>query len=779
MAGSRQEGDVIARCDIIVIDDDDDDVVDNGMRSRRIEEEAETGRRLAQWAASLEDHISDRSERRSSSRFSDLDERIEDVLEGQIADIVDLTSDDDDAPLLGGYSSPKEHARDVDSYNLPNGIAIRPGMTVELCDPLGTHSVQFLRVVSILDPGNGSDVVFRGFGFARTRQFDGMLLARLNEVAMVAQFRSSDTRRRKEHALMDVKARDVSCTRELRITNAPFPEHRFDADMYSTMGKTWVETHSPLVCRFRYEIYYHGTNEKPFEWALVRIDETEADPEYRLLDEQNLNRWRGGKVPGGSHNPAGFGHSAPVVDLDIPLLSGARPSGLSPGQRYTAGDVFAGAGGASRGIERAGVQLRFAVDHWQPAAMSLRRNFPQSRIYEMNVTDFVLSDETPGHVDILHISPPCQFWSPAHTTPGKNDEQNIAVLFSSTHLIKKFRPRLFTVEQTFGILSPKFAEFFNTFLYGFTTLDYSVRWKVIPLANYGVPQLRKRLIIIGSAPGEALPPFPPPTHSRNGAGGLKPWATPQSVLANVTSSPALINHKLHRLHRSRRYNPPKPRWDPTKLARTITCNGGQNYHWSGERDFTLLEYAVLQGFPTWHKFEGSYVKKQIGNAFAPSVVKVLYDHLVDWLLVRDGFDPAHVRHGGGGARAALPGGLGVEDYVCLDDDGGDDDGDDGGASDGSDDGIVFLDSRPLRRPSNGSDDSSSDESVVYLGAQPARRLSEVVRELNMRAKEEDDCDMYDVDDISDSETLRDGEISRPCQPDIIDVEMGGCEGHGG
>jgi DNA (cytosine-5)-methyltransferase 1 len=331
-----------------------------------------------------------------------------------------------------------------------------------------------------------------------------------------------------------------------------------------------------------------------------------------------------------------------MVDLDSGTSRSAGPSTLSPGQQYTAGDVFAGAGGASRGIERAGVKPLFAVDHWGPAVQSLRSNFPRSQIYNMDVYDFITSDETRRHVDILHLSPPCQFWSPAHTVPGQNDEQNQAVLFCCTDLIEKFRPRLFTVEQTFGILSPKFRQFFNTFLNGFTTHGYSVRWKIMHLCNYGVPQLRKRLIMIGSAPGERLPPFPPATHSKDGASGLKPWATPHSVLAPI---PPTLANPLHRPHLRRRFDPPKAPWDPTRLARTITCSGGQNYHWSGERDFTLLEYAVLQGFPTWHRFEGQYVKKQIGNAFAPSVVKILYEHLVEWLLREDGFE-ASARRGG-------------------------------------------------------------------------------------------------------------------------------------
>ena len=705
MSFSPRYGGLGARYDPVIVEDDDD-VDDIASRSRRIREEAQAGRELAEWAALGNDV-------RSASR--DQEERIENILEEGIREVVDLTGDEDHSPGPPRLLTPRQEGRELQSYTLRrNGLEIVVGGTIELIHAFAAHGVQFLRIQSIFQPNCGSEVVIRGFGFARTRQLDGMLLRRLNEVALVAEIRTSDRSRWRDHALVAVAETNISCCRELRVTNSPFPEHRFSKSEYDEKGKKWIEDHGPLVCRSRFDIYYHGEKEKPYEWALVQINEEEADPAYQIPDSQNLICWRGGKVPGGSYN-SNSGFSQPMVDLEGP----SNPVySLSPSQRYTAGDVFAGAGGASRGIERAGLKLVFAVDHWDHATQSLRSNFPNTRVYNMDVTDFITADDTRCDVDILHLSPPCQFWSPAHTVAGKNDENNIAVLFSCTDLIKKFRPRLFTLEQTFGILSPKFSEFFNTLLHGFTKFGYSVTWKVTPLANYGVPQLRKRLLMIGSAPGEPLPPFPPATHNKHGTHGLKPWTTPLSLLTPLDHPRFTEHHPLHRPHLSRPFNPPKPAWDPAKLARTITTNGGQNYHWTGTRDFTLLEYAVLQGFPTWHRFEGRSVKKQIGNAFAPSVVRVLYQHLVRWLLRQDGFGDAG-RSGGGGGAAAGVGYIRVED-----DDGGDE-----------------------------------EDEVAYLGSREARqRLSEVVRILNQAAKEEADGDsvmgLAEADDLSDTETLR-------------------------
>ncbi|SPQ19665.1 688d49a8-3055-4751-8f91-78b3ba9eedf6 [Thermothielavioides terrestris] len=316
------------------------------------------------------------------------------------------------------------------------------------------------------------------------------------------------------------------------------------------------------------------------------------------------------------------------------------------------------------------------------------------------------------------------------------------------------------MEQTFGLLSPKFTGFFNTMLRDIAQLGCSMRWRVAPLANYGVPQLRRRLIIIGSAPGEKLPPFPPATHSKDGAGGLKRWITPKKVLDKLQSR---RDFKLHQPQLSRRFRPPKAPWDPTKLARTITTNGGQNYHWDGERDFTLLEYALLQGFPTWHKFKGGYIKKQIGNAFAPTVVKVLYEHLKKWLLVQDGFDSEARPQ----VSAGLPRHINPRDCVWVEDDNDD--------SNHNDRNRARSSSASHRQGQGRRQEEVEEVELPCPGSQgsrSSRRLSEVVRRLNLVAEQEENLvdlmDLDGADELSDTATLRgDDEVH-----DLMDVEDG-------
>ena len=102
-------------------------------------------------------------------------------------------------------------------------------------------------------------------------------------------------------------------------------------------------------------------------------------------------------------------------------------------------------------------------------------------------------------VDILHLSPPCQTFSIAHTRPGPHDEMNEATFFAVAEMIKKAKPRIVTLEETFGLTHIlDNLRWFRALIQMFTTLGFSVRWKVFNLKEYGLSRSRKRLIIFTS-----------------------------------------------------------------------------------------------------------------------------------------------------------------------------------------------------------------------------------------------------------------------------------------
>lgn len=231
----------------------------------------------------------------------------------------------------------------------------------------------------------------------------------------------------------------------------------------------------------------------------------------------------------------------------------------------------------------------------------------------------------------------------------------MAILFACPDIIERIRPRLFTLKQTFGLTHDAHLEFLNTLVRGFTSHGYSVQWRIVPLVEYGLPQTRKRLIMIGSCPGEPLPPWPPATHSASPADGLKPFVTEAQAIRNLNRRGVTLHDVANTLARRL-----PPRDANVPFPKTITCGGTQGTsHYSGLRDNTLREIACIQGFPVCHQFVGTKtaIKKQIGNAFAPCVVKAFYDHLRTWLRRVDGIEDAATqahRHRGISAPVVLP-----------------------------------------------------------------------------------------------------------------------------
>ncbi|KEQ59674.1 S-adenosyl-L-methionine-dependent methyltransferase, partial [Aureobasidium melanogenum CBS 110374] len=295
---------------------------------------------------------------------------------------------------------------------------------------------------------------------------------------------------------------------------------------------------------------------------------------------------------------------------------------------YTFADFYCGAGGVSAGAKQAGFKIVYGVDHDRDACSTYRLNFPGTTVFEESINyNLTVRVQENAHVRCVHMSTVCKTISTAYTVRGKNHDANEATLFTISDILRKTTPMVATLEQTFGALNPGKIQLFNSFVLQFTSMNYSVRWAVHTLSEYGVPQARKRLIMIASCPGHPLPDFPMPTHAASPlepVPGLRPSVTIAEALQPIR--PNTPNHNPAAL-------PAKDLapYSPHQLVRgCITTSGGQNnWHPSGKRHFTEREYACLQTFPLDHVFVGtrSSVIQQVGNAVPPAFSQKLFESI--------------------------------------------------------------------------------------------------------------------------------------------------------
>jgi DNA (cytosine-5)-methyltransferase 1 len=181
----------------------------------------------------------------------------------------------------------------------------------------------------------------------------------------------------------------------------------------------------------------------------------------------------------------------PAGVIDSCNLSTYGPSIRPAGQMLTFGDAFCGAGGTTRGAVMAGLKVKWGFDFWEHACTTWKTNFSDAACYCMASEEFVSmaqksSDDslTGVKVDILHLSPPCQYFSPAHTVDGIDDEMNTASLYAVLEVVKVVKPRVVTLEQTFGILGARCRWYFASLIHMFATLRFSVRWAIVPLSTW-------------------------------------------------------------------------------------------------------------------------------------------------------------------------------------------------------------------------------------------------------------------------------------------------------
>jgi len=156
--------------------------------------------------------------------------------------------------------------------------------------------------------------------------------------------------------------------------------------------------------------------------------------------------------------------------------------------------LFTGAGGLDLGFENAGFSIIWANEYDKTIWDTFQHNFPDTILDKRSITD-VPEDEVPD-CDGIVGGPPCQSWSEAGAGRGIADKRG--KLFNDyIRILKAKQPKFFLVENVSGILAPKHSESFNGFLKDFEKAGYNISWKLVNANDYGVPEDRLRVIIVG------------------------------------------------------------------------------------------------------------------------------------------------------------------------------------------------------------------------------------------------------------------------------------------
>lgn len=193
--------------------------------------------------------------------------------------------------------------------------------------------------------------------------------------------------------------------------------------------------------------------------------------------------------------------SLPMSESHISPPATCRPSAVS---------LFSGCGGFSEGVDTAGFDVRVAVELDRFACETYRHNFPRTELLEGDVHEF-LADGTDHRkrysldgIDLVFGGPPCQGYSQIGTR--RLDDERNELYKEYARIVKTLRPRVFLMENVPNLALMNKGHFKNLILREFASLEYSNTTMLrVSAADFGVPQLRQRVIFIGTRDEDKFP----------------------------------------------------------------------------------------------------------------------------------------------------------------------------------------------------------------------------------------------------------------------------------
>ena len=282
-------------------------------------------------------------------------------------------------------------------------------------------------------------------------------------------------------------------------------------------------------------------------------------------------------------------------------------------------ELCAGAGGLSMGLKRAGFRHLLSVEFDVAACAMLEYAIPLGTARRADVRDVDWTDIS--RPDLVAGGIPCQPWSAAGRAAGPADARNLWP--EAVRALREMRPRAFLFENVRGFLRPGFTDAVNLILDALS-LDgtYEVSVHRANAADYGTPQHRHRVFVVGLPPGVSFVP-PARTHARDGAGGLIPWRTVRQAIGHLPpSGPGIPGHAV-RAKAARPYpgHTGSVMDEPSKALKAGVHGvpGGENMLCLDDGNYrymTAREAALLMDFPADHPLHPVWgtALRQLGNA---------------------------------------------------------------------------------------------------------------------------------------------------------------------
>lgn len=345
-------------------------------------------------------------------------------------------------------------------------------------------------------------------------------------------------------------------------------------------------------------------------------------------------------------------------------------------------DLFAGVGGLSLGFEMAGFNVVLANEYDESIANAYRLNHPNTKMICADIRSLPIEEtfaEYCGKIDVVIGGPPCQGFSQKGQRKTINDERNFLFKYFIA-VVDYLRPQYFVMENVPNLLTAENSYFKNEIVELFRTKGYSLETATLNASDYGVPQNRRRAVILGKLGDYALT-MPKPlgytvsiwdaisdlAYHESGAGSEcddyqnPPQSDYQRVLRS--SSEKLYNHKVTRHsdlaierlmmippnsgkevlpeeHLTKSiYSGTWTRMGKDEISVTITTrfdtpSSGKFTHPYLHRAITVREAARIQSFPDTFRFIGTKGSqmKQVGNAVPPILAKAIANVIMDDII---------------------------------------------------------------------------------------------------------------------------------------------------